>query len=67
MKTKEKYYTEDHIRSEYNKLSSAKKNEILYEAIDIMQQYNGRNRFLCIAMAMGYDNYEGDSNKYTKS
>jgi hypothetical protein len=38
---------------------------ILYDAIDYMQSYNGRNRFKCI-VAMGYDNYEGENNTYFK-
>jgi hypothetical protein len=36
------------------------------EEIEYMQGYNGRSRFLCIAMAMGYDNYEGDNKSYIK-
>jgi hypothetical protein len=66
MTTKEKYYTDDHIMKEYGALSLKKKNDILYDALDFMQQYNGRSKFLCIAMAMGYDNYEGENNTYIK-
>jgi hypothetical protein len=47
-------------------LVKIKKIQVLYEAIDNMQTYNGRSRFLCIAMAMGYDNDEGLSDTYTK-
>ena len=66
MEAKQKYYTSRDIQKEYSKLTKDKKIEVLYEAIDIMQSYNGRTRFLCIAMAMGYDNYEGEDNTYTK-
>lgn len=63
-----KYVSSSFIQEEYGKLSLAKKNEILYEAIDIMQQYNSRSRFYCIARAMGYKNDEGyDSTYYKKS
>jgi hypothetical protein len=31
-----------------------------------MQQYNGRSRIKCIALAMGYDNIEGDDYSYFK-
>jgi len=61
-----KYYTDREISDQYAKLSLKKKNEILYEAIDYMQQYNGRTRFKCIALAMGYDNTSGDSHTYFK-
>lgn len=63
---KEKYYTSEHISNEFEKLTKDKKISVLYDAIDYMQSYNGRSRFLCIAMAMGYDNYEGRSDTYTK-
>ena len=66
MEAKQKYYTSEDIQKEFSKLTKDKKIEVLYEAIDIMQSYNGRTRFLCIAIAMGYDNYEGENNTYTK-
>lgn len=62
----EKKYTSEQIQNKYDRLSLKKKNKILYEAIDIMNQYNGRTRFLCIAMAMGYENFEGNDDTYTK-
>lgn len=67
MEKKEKYYTSEHIHNEYSKLTKDKKIEVLYEALNFMQMYNGRSRFLCIAMAMGYDNWEGESDTYTKT
>jgi len=67
MENKVKYYTSKEIATKYNSLSCKEKNIVLYDAIDIMNQYNGRTRFLCIAMAMGYENTEGDNSSYTKS
>lgn len=61
-----KYYTSEEISIKYAALSLKEKNEVLYEAIDYMKSHNGRSRFVCIAMAMGYDNYEGDDNSYFK-
>jgi hypothetical protein len=66
METKVKYYTSEHVSQEFGKLTKDQKINILYEAIDIMQQYNGRSRFLCIAMALGYENFEGERTTYTK-
>ena len=66
METKEKYHTSEQIINEFEKLTKDKKISVLYDAIDYMQSYNGRSRFLCIAMAMGYDNYEGRNDTYTK-
>ena len=59
-------YTEEQIEKEYDLLSYKQKNEILVVAIDYMQQYNNRSKFLCIAMAMGYINHEGESNTYIR-
>jgi hypothetical protein len=67
MKKKIKNYTSEHIQTEFNNLTKDKKIEVLYEALNFMQQHNSRSRFLCIAMAMGYDNWEGDSNTYVKT
>jgi len=67
MEKKIKNYTSEQINKEFSKLTKDKKIEVLYEALDYMQQYNGRSRFLCIAMAMGYDNWEGENNTYTKT
>ena len=61
-----KYYTSDDIMKKYGQLTFREKNTILYEALDYMQSYNGRSKFLCIAMAMGYDNIEGDDKSYFK-
>ncbi len=61
-----KIYTSADIEKEYSKLTKDKKIEVLYESLDFMQQYNNRSRFLCIAMAMGYENFEGEWDTYTK-
>lgn len=62
-----KYYTSEHIQSIYASLKDSEKIKILSNAIDIMNQYNGRTKFLCIAMAMGYNNHEGDNKSYYKT
>jgi len=64
METKTKYYTADQIRTKFEKMPKDLKIKVLYEAIDIMQQYSGRSRFLCIAIAMGYENFEGEIDTY---
>lgn len=61
-----KFYTQQEIVGKFDRLSKDKKISILHSAIDYMAQYNGRSRILCIAMAMGYDNNEGDSKSYFK-
>lgn len=66
MKDKNKYYTTEDIIKKYNALSLKAKNTVLYDAIDYMQSYNGRSRLLCIALAMGYDDIEGDGKSYVK-
>lgn len=61
-----KFYTSEQVQEKYNKLTKDEKIEVLYEALNYMQQYNGRTRFLCIAIAMGFDNDEGDNKSYYK-
>lgn len=61
-----KYFTTEQISNKYDKLTNKQKIEVLYSAIDYMQQYNGRTNFLCIALAMGYDNFHGDDNTWFK-
>lgn len=64
--TKTKFYSYSHIQKEYAKMTKDQKISTLLEALNFMQSYNGRSRFLCIAMAMGYENFEGEENTYTK-
>jgi hypothetical protein len=66
METEKIYYTESQIIDEFNELNCEGKINILYDAIDYMQSYNGRSKINCIAMAMGYDNYEGGKDTYYK-
>ena len=66
VKEEYRYYTGEEIQAEYERLSIGEKNSILYEAIEYMQQHNSRSVFKCIAMAMGYENYEGENNTYFK-
>lgn len=59
-----KYYTSSQVSEAYSKLSDKQKVEVLSSALDYGLQFNGRSRFLCIAMAMGYHNTEGETNTY---
>ena len=46
--------TNKEVLSLYAKLSDSKKVGMLWEALDNMQQYNGRSKQDCIIYAMGY-------------
>ena len=61
-----RYYSEPEIQSEYNALPDKEQKEVLWEAMDYMQQHNGRSRFTCLALAMGYENYEGEYDTFFK-
>jgi hypothetical protein len=61
-----KYYTYEEISKKFFNLTKNKQIDILYEALDYMQQYNGRTRFECISLAMGYENDGGENTKYYK-
>lgn len=63
---KTKYFTSEEINKKFNSLTKDKRIEVLLEALDNMQSYNGRSKTLCIALAMGYDNYEGDNKSFFK-
>lgn len=55
--------TTDQVICKFDKLSNAKKVEVLFDAIDYMQQYNGRTISTCICLAMGYEgNYDKNDN-----
>jgi len=60
------YYTSQEIAAEYENLTQEEKNAVLWTALDYMQQYNGRAKFFCVAMAMGYENDECKSDTWTK-
>jgi len=64
---KQKCYNSLHIQNQFSKLTKDKKIGILWDALDIMQQFNGRSRFDCIVIAMGYSNYKGEDSTYTKN
>ena len=66
LKDETKYYTNTHINRQYNDLNPQQKIELLWEALDYMQAYNGRSKILCVAMALGYDNDEGETDTYFK-
>lgn len=66
MGSSKRYYTSEELGAEFDKMSKDEKIKVLYEAIGIMQQYNGRSRVLCIAMAMGYSNHEGENDTYER-
>lgn len=51
--------TIEDIMKRYEKLRPVTKLDILDMAIEYMQQYNGRTKCACIAMAMGYDTTDG--------
>lgn len=64
--SKTKYLTSSEINEKFNSLTKDKRIEVLLEALDYMKSYNGRSKILCIALAMGYDNYEGDNKSFFK-
>lgn len=60
-----KTYTESELRKKFEWLTKNEQINVLWSALDIMQQYNGRARWTCIFMAMGYE--WTDSNNYIKT
>ena len=66
METEVKYISLDEIIIKFSKLSYIQKTEILWTALDYMQQYNGRSRHACVAYAMGYHNIEGENGTWFK-
>jgi hypothetical protein len=58
-----KYYTPQWIEKEFSKMNRIKKIEILLDALDCMQQYNGRSKMDCVILAMGYDYIEDANGK----
>lgn len=45
--------------------TKAKLIEVLYEALDLMNQYNGRSHMYCIAVALGYEAVENEDGSTT--
>jgi hypothetical protein len=60
------FYTSEHILNEFDALSKDKKITVLDSAISYMQEYSGRSKTMCIALAMGYRNTEGSHKSYFK-
>ena len=54
-----KYFYAEHILALFNKKRN--KVDILIDALDEMQAYNGRSKTDCIALAMGFE-YTSDEN-----
>lgn len=63
---KMKYLTSEEINKKFHSLTKNKRIGVLLDALDYMQSYNGRSKILCIALAMGYENYEGDNKSFFK-
>ena len=62
----EKYYSSNELLMEFNSLNAKQTVSVLYDALDYMEQYNGRSKFTCIMMAMGYQNTEVEADTWTK-
>lgn len=61
---KQKVYKREDIEKLYNDLSDTEKVEVLEEALAIMSQSNSRTKFNCIALAMGFEETQTDSDCY---
>jgi hypothetical protein len=55
-----KFYTAEELEKKFDNTTRVEKINILSQAIDYMQQYNGRTKQTCIFLAMGYDYEEVD-------
>jgi hypothetical protein len=55
---KQTVFTPREIQIKFNKKRN--KVDILMEALDYMQQYNGRSKLQCIALAMNYELTQDD-------
>lgn len=53
------------VIEEFYELSGGEQVKVLWDALDFMQQYNGRSRYDCIILAMGYELV--DEGKYIKN
>lgn len=56
---KNKTFTRDEMILKFESLSYRSKTNILWYALDLMQQYNGRSKYECVFMVM---NYQEDDN-----
>ena len=53
------------IYAEFDALSNQEKRQVMFDAMDWMQQFNGRSKMFCFASAMGYTAIEHDDGSYT--
>lgn len=60
-------YTSQELYEKYVKLPSAQKVNILFRALDYMEQFNGRSKIDCIILAMGYVLRPGEDDSYRKN
>ena len=60
------YFNQNQINQEFMELTPNARVEVLMDALNYMKQHNNRSRILCIALAMGYQNYEGREDSYYK-
>ncbi len=59
--------TEQSIIDKFEKLFNPKKVDVLFDALDYMQQYNCRSTRKCICLAMGYEmDIDDDGNEVWK-
>ena len=61
-----KNLTGEQIHGKFNKLPTAKRIHLLWDALDYMEQYNGRSKTDCLALAMGYSNQSTVDGTYEK-
>lgn len=52
------------IYKKFDKLSNESKRDVMFTALDIMQQYNGRSKMFCFYSAMGYKCVEQEDGTY---
>jgi len=50
----QRVYTLAEITQEFMQLPLPQQCSMLFNALDVMQAYQGRSQFICIALAMGY-------------
>ena len=50
-----KAYTREQMINKYSNLPKSEKITVLWNALDLMQAYNGRNKLDCVFMAMDYE------------
>jgi len=61
-----KTYTIEYIKIKFQQLNKAEQINILWSALDYMNQYNGRTKWECVALGMGYLNDIDDDNIWIK-